>query len=234
MSITPKSETVLVTGGSGYVAGWMIVGLLRQGYRVRATLRSLGREDQVRAAIARQVHADDRLEFFAADLLSDAGWDEAVYGCDTVFHVASPMGQGEPNADLVRPARDGTLRLLRAASKHQVRRFVYTSSVVAAQAPSIAGEVQPRTDETTWTDAQQKGLSEYARSKTLAEKAAWDFIQQDSSGMTMATILPGMILGPVMAESVSGSLELIYRLLKGKVPALPPYWLRDHRGSRPG
>lgn len=221
MSIEPESTTVLVTGGSGYVAGWMIVGLLRRGYTVRATLRSLGREEKVRAAIARQGCADDRLAFVTADLLSDVDWDEAVADCDTVFHVASPMGQGEPKADLVRPAREGTERVLKAASRHQVRRFVYTSSVVAAQAPSIPGELQPRTDETTWTNAQQKGLGEYARSKTLAERMAWDFIQKDSSGMTLATILPGMILGPVMADGVSGSLEVIYRLLKGKVPAIP-------------
>ena len=221
MSIAPKSTTVLVTGGSGYVAGWMIVGLLRQGYRVRATLRSLKREEKVRAAIGRLVDASDRLAFLTADLLSDLGWDEAVANCDTVFHVASPMGQGEPKADLVRPAREGTGRVLRAASRHHVRRFVYTSSVVAAQAPSIPGELQPRTDETTWTNAQRKGLGEYARSKTLAERMAWDFIQQDSSGMTLATILPGMILGPVMADGVSGSLEVVFRLLKGKLPAIP-------------
>ncbi len=221
MSDTTKRESVVVTGGSGYIAGWIIVGLLRQGYRVRASLRSLQRQDKVRAAIAEQVQADDRLTFFEADLLNDAGWDKAVAGADAVFHVASPMGQGQPKADLVRPAREGTLRLLKAASNNGVRRFVYTSSVVAAQGPRVAGEVQPRTDEATWTDAEQKDLGEYARSKTLAEKAAWNFIEQDASGMTMSTILPGMVLGPVMTDSVSGSAELIYRLLKGKVPAIP-------------
>ena len=216
-----KNETVLVTGGSGYVAGWMIVGLLRQGYRVRATLRNLEREKDVRAAIAGQVDAGGRLAFFQADLLRDDGWEGAVAGCDTVFHVASPMGQGDAKADLVRPAREGTLRVLQAASKHRVRRFIYTSSTAAAEAPSISGELQPRSDESTWTDAQKKGLGEYPKSKTLAERAAWDFIQQDSSGMTLTAVLPGMILGPVMAKSVSGSLEMIYRLLKGKVPAIP-------------
>ena len=221
MSVEAKRETVLVTGGSGYVAGWMIVGLLRQGYGVRSTLRSLEREQQIRQAIAGQIEANDRLTFVEANLLKDDGWENAVAGCDCVFHMASPMGQGEPNADLIRPAREGTLRVLKAASRKGVRRFVYTSSTVTAEASSVDGEDQPRTDETTWTSTERKGLSEYGRSKTLAEKAAWDFIGQDSSGMTLSTILPGLILGPVMAKSVSGSLELIYRLLKGKVPAIP-------------
>ena len=105
-----------------------------------------------------QVDAGGRLAFFQADLLSDDGWEDAVAGCDTVFHVASPMGQGDAKADLVRPAREGTLRVLKAASKHRVRRFVYTSSTAAAEAPSISGELQPRSDESTWTDAQKKGL----------------------------------------------------------------------------
>ena len=216
-----KSKTVLVTGGSGYVAGWMIVGLLRRGYRVRATLRSLERETSVRLAVGRQVDAGDRLAFYAANLLGDEGWDKAVERCDAVLHVASPMGQGEPKADLLRPAREGTLRVLTAAAKHGVRRLVYTSSTVAAQARSQPGERQPRSNEQVWTDAEQRGLGQYAQSKTLAERAAWEFIRQDRSGMTLTTILPGMILGPVMATTVSGSLELVYRMLKGKVPALP-------------
>ncbi len=221
MDTEVKSKTVLVTGGSGYVAGWMIVGLLRRGYRVRATLRSLEREASVRSAVGGQVEAGDQLTFSAANLLSDEGWENAVEGCDAVLHVASPMGQGEPEADLVRPAREGTLRVLKAAAKHGVRRFVYTSSTVAAQAPVGSGAKQPRTNEESWTDAEQKGLGEYVRSKTLAEQGAWNFIRQDRSGMTLTTILPGMIPGPVMSPTVSGSLELIYRLLKGKVPALP-------------
>ncbi len=214
-------KLVLVTGGSGYLAGWMIVGLLRGGYRVRTTLRSLGRQEQVRTAVAKQTGTVDGLSFVEADLLSDRNWEQAVSGCNYVIHVASPMGQGEPKADLVRPAREGTLRVLRAASQSGTERVVYTSSIVAAQAPDVPGEVQPRTDETTWTDPGQKGLGEYARSKTLAELAAWDFMQQDTSGMTLATVLPGTILGAVMSKTVSGSLEMIYRLLAGKVPAIP-------------
>lgn len=181
-----KKETVLVTGGSGYVAGWMIVGLLREGYSVRATLRSMKREDVVRAAVAEQVNATGRLFFVAADLGSDEGWDKAVSGCDYVLHVASPMGQGEPKGtDLVSPARDGTLRVLKAAARNGVHRVVYTSSLIAAQAQSVPGEIQPRTDEHTWTNPEEKGLSEYGRSKTLAERAAWDFVEHDTSGMEL-------------------------------------------------
>ncbi len=242
-----RSTTVLVTGGSGYLAGWLIVGLLRQGYSVRVTLRNLAREREVRAAIATQVvtnqnithqssphqispdqispdqiSIDDRLTFVAADLMSDAGWSDAMAGCTYALHAASPMGQGEPRGtDLVGPAREGTLRVLAAAAASGVRRVVATSSLIAAQGPTVAQEQQPITDETTWTDTQQKGLSEYGRSKTLAEQAAWAFIDNDSSGLTLATILPGMILGPVMTEKVSGSVEVVSRLLTGKVPAIP-------------
>jgi len=139
-----------------------------------------------------------------------------------VLHVASPMGQGEPKGtDLVSPARDGTLRVLKAAARNGVHRVVYTSSSIAAQAQSVPGEIQPRTDEHTWTNPEEKGLSEYGRSKTLAERAAWDFVEHDTSGMELATVLPGMILGPVMTDSISGSVEVIARFLTGRVPANP-------------
>ena len=217
-----KKEAVLVTGGSGYVAGWIIVRLLQQGYRVRTTVRSLARVDAVRAAIAGQVDPQDRLSFSVADLLEDREWDEAVRGCDYVIHVASPMGQGEPKADLVRPARDGTLRVLRAAREANVRRVVLTSSTVAAKGPKKpAGALLAATNESTWTDPEEKGLKEYDRSKTLAERAAWEFAEQSAGRLELTTILPGMILGPVMTSSISGSVELISRMLTGKVPALP-------------
>ena len=221
MSTSANETTVLVTGGSGYVAGWMIVGLLQRGYRVRSTLRKLSGENQVRAAISKETDPGDRLAFRAADLLRDDGWDDAVAGANYVLHVASPMGQGEMKPDLVRPAREGTLRVLKAAARNGVQRVVYTSSTVAAQSATVPGEVQPRSDESTWTDLHQKALPEYPRSKTLAERAAWEFIEQDRSGLTLTTVLPGMILGPVMKDHISGSLELISRLLTGRFPAIP-------------
>lgn len=221
--MTPEAnkQVVLVTGGSGYVGGWMVVALLQRGYQVRTTLRSLSRESAVRADISRQVDPGDRLRFFAADLLRDEGWDEAVAGCDFVLHVASPMGQGAPEGtNLLRPAREGTLRILRAASRAGVQRTVITSSVVAAQPVRTVGAVAP-SDESVWTHVEGKDDSDYARSKTLAERAAWDFLNTARGGMTLTTILPGMILGPVMTQSVAGSVEIVSRLLQGRVPAVP-------------
>ena len=217
------SKTVLVTGGSGYVGGWIIVALLRRGYRVRTTLRTLTRQVEVRAAVTREVDPEERLSCCAADLLDDQGWEEAVEGCDAVIHVASPMGQGMPKGtDLVRPAREGTLRILQAAAHAGVRRVVMTSSTVAAQPPKAADQSgDSTTDETVWTDPAEAKLGEYARSKTLAEGAAWEFVRRSRGGMTLSTVLPGMILGPVMAKSVSGSVEVVSRMLAGKVPAIP-------------
>ncbi len=215
-------ETVLVTGGSGYLAGWMIAGLLRDGFSVRATLRSLKKQNDVRAAVTRQVDPEDRLSFVAADLMSDEGWNDALAGCEYAVHVASPMGQGAPKGtDLAGPAREGTLRVLKAAAANGVRRVVCTSSTIASQPPPSPAGGQPRGDESMWTDTGRNGTGEYARSKVLAERAAWEFIEKDTSGMTLATVLPGMILGPVMTKSVSGSLEIVSRLLNGKAPALP-------------
>ncbi len=217
-----KQETVLVTGGSGYIAGWIIVHLLQSGYRVRTTVRSHSREAIVRDAVAGQTDAGDRLSFSLANLLEDDGWSEAVRGCKYVIHVASPMGQREPKADLLRPAREGTTRVLKAARDAGVQRVVLTSSTVAAKPSHKGGEAaSAATNESTWTDPEQKGLSTYARSKTLAERAAWEFVEQRNGTMELTTILPGMVLGPVMTGKVFGSVELISRLLAGKVPALP-------------
>lgn len=221
-SASHKEKTVLVTGGSGYLAGWIIVGLLEAGYAVRTTLRSLQKQGDVRAAVSGQVELGKSLSFVSADLLNDDGWNEALSGCEFAMHVASPMGHGAPKGtDLVGPARDGTLRVLKAAAGNGVRRVVCTSSTAAAQVPTVSVELQSRADERTWTDTEERDLGEYARSKTLAEQAAWDFIKHDASGMTLTTILPGMILGPVMTKAASGSLELISRLLTGEAPALP-------------
>ena len=213
---------MLVTGGSGYVAGWIIVRLLQQGYHVRTTVRSPSRVDAVRSAVAGQIDPQDSLSFSVADLLKDDGWKDAVRECDYVIHVASPMGQGEPKADLVSPAREGTLRVLRAARDAGVRRVVLTSSTVAAKRSRKPREASSAaTNESTWTDPEEKGLKEYDRSKTLAERAAWEFAEQSAGKLVLTTILPGMILGPVMTRNISGSVELISRMLTGRVPALP-------------
>lgn len=222
MTVANYTGKVLVTGGTGYLAGWIIAGLLRNGYQVRTTLRNPGRETEVAAAIGTQVESLDGLSFARTDLLKDEGWSAAVAGCEYVMHVASPMGQGAPRGtDLVTPAREGTLRVLKAAHAGGVRQVVLTSSGVAAQSPSVPQETQPVANEETWTDLNESGVTEYVRSKTLAERAAWDFMKQHPSEMALTTVLPGLILGPVMAKSVSGSLEVISRLMTGTVPALP-------------
>ncbi len=224
MELKPDT-TVLVTGGSGYVAGWMIVELLRRGLRVRTTVRSASKEAPLRAAVATQVDPADRLTVHLADLTRDEGWDAAVSGCRHVIHVASPMGQGMGrNVDLLGPARAGSLRVLEAAARAGVERVVTTSSVVASMTVHAGDEAEPA-DESVWTDPARPGVDNYSRSKTLAERAIWDFVERraatGSGGLSVTTILPGLILGPVMTGSVSGSVELVERLLNGRMPAIP-------------
>src|SRR5262245_7107207 len=190
-------ETVLVTGGTGYIAGWCIVELLQQGYRVRTTVRSLSKEAAVRAAVTAGGAPVDRLSFFAADLTSDEGWDAAVTGCDYVLHVASPLGGGA-TADreaLIAPARDGTLRVLRAAAKAGVKRVVMTSAAAAARPPLATNRVS---DETIWADPADPQFDAYRVSKILAERAAWDFTNTTDGATELTTILPGAVFGPVL------------------------------------
>ena len=212
--------TVLVTGGSGYIAGWCIIGLLQQGYRVRTTVRSLSREAEVRANLGRMVDLSDRLSFHAADLMADAGWDEAVAGCDYVLHVASPLGVAEPKDpnELITPAREGARRAIGAAIRAGVRRVVQTSSV-AATSPGTKGDSVA--DETVWTDVSRPGVGAYAQSKTLAERAAWDLIAESGGQTTLATVNPSLVTGPVLSKDFSESIQVIERLLSGRVPGLP-------------
>lgn len=207
---------VLVTGGTGYIGGWCIVELLRRGHTVQTTIRNLSKESAARKAIASQVDPGGRLKFFAATLTEDAGWDEAVAGCDYVLHVASPLGVAMPKDpnELIVPARDGTLRVLKAATRASVKRVVFTSSVAAASpAPEAPDTID--TDETFWTDTEAPGLTAYRKSKTLAEQAAWDFIRNYSGPTSLTTILPSAVLGPVLTRENLGSVQLISRLLDG-------------------
>src|SRR5882757_6685915 len=173
-------ESVLVTGGSGFIGAHCVLQLLNAGYRVRTTVRSLTREDDVRAMLKVGGAArGEALSFAAADLESDAGWPEAVAGCEFVLHVASPFPAGAPKHEneLIVPARDGALRVLRAARDSGVKRVVLTSSF-AAVGYGHAPRDQPFT-ETDWTDPGGRRLGAYAKSKTLAERAAWEFIARD-------------------------------------------------------
>lgn len=224
------TETVLVTGGTGFVAGWCIVNLLERGYIVRTTLRTMSKEATVRAAVASQTGAGDRLGFCVADLTSDEGWDAAMAGCDYVLHVASPLGTGaEKGRDsLTAPARDGTLRVLRAATKAGVKRVVMTSAAATARPPLASGKVS---DETVWADPDDPQFDAYRVSKIRAERAAWDFMATVDGPTELTTVLPGAVFGPILMQENLGSVQIIERLLQGRPAAIPRlgFWIVDVR-----
>ena len=213
-------ETVLVSGGSGFLGGRCVVELLRRGYAVRTTVRDLAKEGEVRARVSVEVDPGDRLAVLEADLLSDEGWAEAVAGCDYFLHVASPFPVAQPKDpdQLIGPAREGTLRVLRVALDAGVRRVVVTSSVAAVRGSTESASA-PLT-EADWTDPEYPKLSPYARSKTLAEQAAWDLVRERGEEERLAVVNPGAILGPVLGDERSTSLALVERLLKG-MPGAP-------------
>jgi len=215
------AETVLVTGGSGFIGGWCVVELLKRGYTVRTTVRNLSKEPAARAAIAAEVDPGDRLSFHAAELTRDDGWDAAVKGCDYVLHVASPLGVDNPkNPDeLITPARDGALRALKAATRAGVKRVVMTSSVAATYHPP--GKADTVSDETVWTNPEDKGVGAYPQSKTIAEKAAWGFMAEHGGATTLATVNPALVLGPVLTKENLGSVQVIQRLMNGSMPGTP-------------
>ena len=212
--------TVLVTGGSGFLGGWCVVELLRRGYTVKTTVRSLAREAQVRAAVASVVDPDDRLAVLAADLTRDDGWPEAVEGCDYVLHVASPFPPKQPKDpdELILPAREGTLRVLRAGLNAGVKRIVDTSSIAAIRLSKDAA-ARPL-NEGDWTDPDSPGLTPYVRSKTIAELAAWDLVRERGEADRLAVVNPGAIIGPVLNDDLSYSLQAVQRLLGG-TPGVP-------------
>lgn len=211
-------RTVLVTGGSGYLANWTIVELLQRGYRVRATVRSRACEPDVRGRIGSLAPVADRLTFVEADLLADAGWAEAADGADFVLHMASPMPVGEyRGTDLVGPAVDGTLRVLSAAHAAGVRRVVVTSSMEAAL-PTSADRVATESD---WTNLPDSPGYEYRRAKTLAEQAAWSFVRGNGGTLELSTVLPAFMQGPVLGGDYSGSVGVVAMLLNGNLPAIP-------------
>jgi dihydroflavonol-4-reductase len=216
-----RDETVLVTGGSGFLGAWCLVQLQRCGFRLRTTLRDLSREREVRALLGRQEPDGHRLAVCQADLSGDRGWDEAVAGCDYVLHVASPFPPATPRDanELIRPARDGTLRVLRSALAAGVRRVVVMSSSAAAAYPSSA-EPMPLTED-SWTDISHPLARPYVRSKTLAEQAAWTFMAEHAATARLTVVAPGTMLGPVLGRDLSYSVTLIQRILSGSMTGLP-------------
>ena len=214
-------ETVLVTGGGGFVASWCVATLLNQGYAVRATLRDLDKAPAVLGVVEAAGAPIQRLSFVGADLTRDGGWDAAMEGCAYVLHVASPLGSGQAALDrdaFVAPARDGTLRVLRAAVKAGVRRVVMTSAAATARPPLASGHAS---DETVWADPDDPQFDAYRRSKILAERAAWDFMRDHGGGSQLTTVLPGAVFGPVLTRDRPGSVAIIQGLLSGRPRGVP-------------
>jgi nucleoside-diphosphate-sugar epimerase len=215
-------STVLVTGGAGFVGTHVILALLQAGHTVCTTVRDLKRQDEVRTALRRGgVEAGGRLSFIATDLMKDDNWAAAMQGCDYVHHVASPLPVQSPKDEneVIGPAREGTLRVLRFARAGGIKRVIVTSSFAAIGYGHPAGS--PTFDETSWTDPTVPGLSTYVRSKALAERAAWDFMAREGGSMEMVTINPTAIFGPVLSPTLSGSITIIKMLLNGKPPVMP-------------
>lgn len=215
---------VLVTGGSGFVASHCILALLERGDRVRTTIRSAAKADAVRKQLEIGGASPDAIggvEFVVADLESDDGWDDAVAGVEYALHVASPFPADAPKHEdeLIVPAREGALRLLRAARAAGVKRVVLTSSF-AAIGYGHGDSDRPSTEE-DWTDITGRDVSAYAKSKTLAECAAWDYVNREPGRPELATVNPVAILGPVLGPDRSTSIQLVQRLLDGDFPGCP-------------
>ena len=191
-------------------------------------MRDPSKQAAVRTAVLSTGTCCDRLSFAVADLTSDDGWDAAVASCDFVLHVASPLGRDATGNDLIGPARDGTLRVLRAATKTGVRRVVMTSAAAAARPAHGTDSIS---DETVWTDTAKRKLDGYRLSKILAERAAWHFINGNAGATELTTILPSAVFGPVLATANLGSVQIIQRLLQGRPPGIPNlgFWIVDVR-----
>jgi nucleoside-diphosphate-sugar epimerase len=212
---------VLVTGGSGFVGAHCIVKLVEAGYRVRTTVRSLKREADVCAMVKMGgVDPGDALSFATADLTSDAGWPKAVEGCDFVLHVASPFPSGVPKHedDLIIPAREGALRVLRSARDAGVKRVVLTSSFAAIGYGKPTD--QPFSEE-NWTDPNDPGLTAYVKSKTLGERAAWDFMTREGGALELSVVNPVGVFGPVLGPDFSSSIQLVRTMMDGGMPRAP-------------
>jgi nucleoside-diphosphate-sugar epimerase len=218
-----SSTTVLVTGGTGALGAQCILQLLKQGYVVKTTLRSMGKKNDVLGMLKTGgITSFDNLTFTEADLTKDTNWGQAMNGCQYVLHIASPThtdAKASEEEDMIRPAVDGTLRVLKAARDAGVKRVVMTSSFGAVGFSNK--KLNSETTEADWTDPNEKGLSAYEKSKALAERAAWEFIQQEGGGLELVTINPVAIFGPSLGASKSPSLGILTFILEGSMKAIP-------------
>ena len=215
-------ETVLVTGGTGFIGLHCLQQLLDKGYKVRTTIRSESRKQEVMDAMKKHSSNSENLEFFIADLLNDDGWKEAVEGSKYVLHVASPFFLGEPeNEDVfIKPAVEGTLRVLNACADADVQKVVLTSSFAAV------GYGHPREKEVyseeDWS-SEDGEISPYAKSKTLAERAAWEFVEnlEESKKFELTVINPVAVTGPMLTSDIGSSNDFLLKLISGSMPACP-------------
>jgi dihydroflavonol-4-reductase len=219
-------ETILVTGASGYIAKHIVVKLLNAGYHVRGSVRSVARGAEVTQAVTPMLddasELDARLTFVALDLSSDTGWDAALDGVDALMHTASPFPLEQPKNedDTIRPAVDGTLRALNAAKTAGINRVVMTSSTVSIMMVK-PGDPKTQFDETDWSVLEGPTATPYAKSKTLAERAAWDFVANEAPEMQLTAINPSFVMGAPLDENFGTSIQVVERLMKGKDPMLP-------------
>jgi dihydroflavonol-4-reductase len=216
----PQATLVVVTGASGFIALHCVRELLEQGYQVRGTVRNLASEAKLRRALL-PLEPGERLSFVQAELLSDAGWAEALLGAKYVLHVASPLPKESPKNDdeLIRPAREGAVRVLRAARTAGVSRVVMTSSLaaIASGHPHNQGHVF---DENDWSDLEHT-VGAYEKSKTLAEQAAWEYVRGEGHGLELVTINPSFVLGPSLSGADNASNEIVGKLVRREIPGVP-------------
>lgn len=218
------SKKVLLTGVTGFLGSHTTIQLLEKGYHVLGTMRDLSRSESIKAVIAEHTDKIDNLSFAQADLSDDSVWENLVKGMDYIQHIASPFPRVLPKKeeDLIEPAKRGTLCIMEAAAANQVKRVVLTSSTGSIIYGKDKDQRNRTFTEEDWTDAtNKKDSTPYFRSKTIAERAAWDFIEQDQSGLELATVFPGAILGPVLEKDFGTSANLVIKTIDGSAPAMP-------------
>lgn len=209
---------VLISGASGFIAGHCIIDMLNHGYDVRGTLRDPSRGESIKASLAPYTDRINALEFVAAELMDEGSWITAAKGCDGILHVASPVPVKQPKDEdeIIIPAKTGTINVLKAATAHNIKRVVVTSSVAAVTSNGRRSETFTDQD---WTDLSRTDLSPYVKSKTVAEKAAWAYVE--GKDLELVVVNPALVLGPALETDYGSSLEALYLLMSGAYPILP-------------